>query len=104
MAVGNNLVLSVPVTFKMSFAGAREIWTSGTAKASTSAWQKMATWTVSAPAVAATSATASAGQGGAQAFTLEYKDAAGAGDLVSVWFWFHLRFQRRAGQYLLRLL
>jgi hypothetical protein len=85
-----NLIVTVPMTFKTGFAGAKEIWLFGAATTATSGWQKLGTWTVPSLAVtvSAVSVTPNAGSGSVQSFQLLYSDTLGASDLKTTWVWF----------------
>jgi hypothetical protein len=90
---GNNLTLSVPVTFNASFAGAKNIYMDAVSNAGVSSgWPDRGDWTVpgtvpSGP-VTADSVTPNAGSGSTQTFTMRYSNTAGAADMKSVWVWF----------------
>ena len=43
---GNNLTLSVPVTFKPPFTGAKQVWMYATGTTGNSGWLNKGTWTV----------------------------------------------------------
>ena len=43
---GNNLTLSVPVTFKAGFTGAKQVWMYATGTTGNSGWQDKGSWTV----------------------------------------------------------
>jgi hypothetical protein len=88
IAAGNTLTLTLPITFKPSFTGSKEIWMSAGGVLAGSAWQKLGSWTLGMPGVSAVSASPSTGQGSGQTFTLTYADSAGANDLLSAYFMF----------------
>src|SRR5262249_37704397 len=86
---GNNLTLTVVVSFKAGFAGAKEIWLYGAGNTVNSGWQKLGDWTVPVPiGVSAVSVTPNAGSGSVQSFQLLYSDTLGAADLTTTWAWF----------------
>jgi hypothetical protein len=43
---GNNLTLSLPVTFKPAYAGAKQVWMFAAGGAGSSGWQQRGSWTV----------------------------------------------------------
>jgi hypothetical protein len=89
---GDELVLTLPVTFTTLFSGQKNIYMYGTNGTINSGWQTMGTWTVPAPAtpvVSVVSVTPSSGNGAQQTFTSQYSDSSGATDLTQVWLWFN---------------
>jgi hypothetical protein len=88
---GNTLTLTLAMTFKTAFGGAKNAYMyTVNLMGANSGWHDRGDWTV--PTVVATitadSATPSAGTGAAQAFALQYSDSAGATDLATTWAWF----------------
>jgi hypothetical protein len=79
---GNNLTVSVPVTFKNAFSGAKQVWMYAADQYGNTGWQQRGTWAVpSSAAVAPVSVTPPAGLGMSQTFTLVYEDTNGATDI-----------------------
>lgn len=80
--------VTLAMTFKSAYAGAKNIYASATTKGgANSGWQTVGTWTVPAPAtppLGAVSATPATGSGTSQIFTFSFADPAGASDLASV--------------------
>jgi hypothetical protein len=80
------LTLSLAITFKTAFAGAKNVYMFAQDKAGVgTGWQTMGAWTVLAAAQAppvAVSVTPSSGTGSAGTFTFVYSDLNGASDLV----------------------
>lgn len=93
---GNTLTLNLAMTFKSTYAGAKNIYMyASNASNMTSGWQARGTWTVpgvGGPTVTADSATPNAGSGPTQTFALKYSDTAGATDLAMTWVWFSSSF------------
>jgi trimeric autotransporter adhesin len=83
---GNNFTLSVPVTFKSPFAGAKQVWMYAGGSAANSGWQQTGSYTVSPP-VSAVSVTPSTGSGTSRSFQFLYADTAGVSDLATTWVW-----------------
>jgi hypothetical protein len=88
---GTTLTLSLAVTFKASFAGAKNIYMGALSGATFSGWQTRGSWTVIAAAQAPTviSVTPPSGQGASQPFTFIYSDSSGYANLN----WVNLDFQ-----------
>ncbi len=87
---GNQMAVTLPVTFKGGYAGAKNIFMfgSGTAGAN-SGWQDRGDWTVSINnVVSAVSVTPAAGSGLTQNFSLQFSDTATASNLSTTWGWF----------------
>jgi hypothetical protein len=85
------LKLTLGMTFKAAFAGAKSINMFAVNAAGTmSGWQSRGTWTVAtaAPAVTADSVSPGSGSGLSQSFTLQYSDTTGAANLTTAWVWF----------------
>lgn len=79
---GNDVILTLNITFDASFAGSKNIYMLATsATGSSSGWGQRGTWTVGPDLVQVISLSPQYGSGAAQAFTLQYSDLAGAGDL-----------------------
>ncbi len=88
---GNTLTVSLAVSFKPAFAGAKNVFMFATNGAQNSGWQDNGDWTVPAvgmPVVTTVSMTPNTGAGATQAFALQYADTAGATDLTQTWVWF----------------
>ena len=88
---GTTLRVNVAMTFKTSFAGAKNIYLySANGTSANSGWQDRGDWTVPTVAapVTADSVTPSSGSGATQAFALQYSDSLGAADLMATWVWF----------------
>ena len=92
---GNNLTVSVPMTFQAAYAGAKQVWMYAGGGAGNSGWQQRGTWTATAPAapaVSAVSVTPNVGSGLTQTFQLLASDSNGSTDLTQVWVWFTAAF------------
>lgn len=92
-ASGNDLTVKLPITFTGSFSGAKNVYLSAKDLAGDWAdWRAMGSWTVPAPANTApknVSVTPASGSGGAQAFSVTWRDADGAADMESMYFLIH---------------
>jgi hypothetical protein len=93
VAQGNNFTLIVPITFKPTFVGAKQVWMYATGNAGNSGWQQLGSWTVTATQqsttpVAAISVAPASSNSAAQTFTFTYGDTSGVGDLSTVWVYF----------------
>jgi len=89
---GNTLTLNVAMTFKVAYAGVKNIYLYATdASGATSGWQTEGTWTVPSGSgtPAAVSATPSSGSLASQNFVLRYSDTAGASNLQLVYAYFN---------------
>ena len=89
---GNTLTLTLPMTFKPAYVGAKNVYMyDSDVSGSNSGWQQEGTWTVSAGSgvPAPVSVTPSSGSGASQSFALQYSDTAGAGNLALVYAWFN---------------
>jgi Beta-propeller repeat len=88
---GNALTLSLPLTFRPGFAGAKNIYLYASDQSgSNSGWQQRGTWTVpGAVGPAALGVTPSSGSGTSQVFALQYSDSLGAASLQQVWVYFN---------------
>ena len=87
---GNNLTLSIPVSFKAGYAGAKQVWMYAGGTSANSGWQQLGTWTAPAPpppTVSAVSVTPNTGSGSSQTFQFVSSDTNGATDLNQVWVW-----------------
>ena len=88
---GNTLTLTLPMTFRPAYAGAKNIYLyAADISGSNSGWQQPGTWTVPAGSgtPAAVSVTPNSGTVASQSFALQYSDTAGAGSLQTVWVYF----------------
>jgi hypothetical protein len=80
---GNNLTLTLALSFKPGYAGAANIYGYATTVGGlNSGWQKLGAWTVTT-ASQAVSVTPASGAGVSQTFTLVFADPNGAADLTS---------------------
>jgi hypothetical protein len=89
---GNMLTLTLPMTFKAAYAGAKNIYMyDSDISGANSGWQQEGTWTVSTSSgvPATVSVAPSSGSGASQTFALQYSDTAGAGNLGFVYVWFN---------------
>ena len=89
---GNTLTLNVNVTFKPSFAGAKNVYLHAVdISGSNSGWQQLGAWTATSTVGTAStvSVTPNSGSGATQTFTLLYSDTAGASSLTQVWAYFN---------------
>ena len=97
-ALGNDLILSLAMTFASSYGGSKNLFMlADSSSGASSGWSNNGTWTVlsqpsgstASPTVTQTLAAAavipSSGSGSVQTFALQYSDAAGAADLSTVW-------------------
>ncbi len=96
---GTSLVLTLPLTFRPSFAGTKNVYLYAANPAGVnSSWQDRGDWTVPASgppppstpgvAVAADWAQPNSGAGVSQTFSLRYSDSLGATNLDATWVWF----------------
>lgn len=87
VASGSNYTVTLAVTFKNAYAGAKNVYGYvSTAAGANSGWQPLGTWTVAAPVVSAAqpvSVTPASGSGASQNFAFVFSDAAGASDIAS---------------------
>jgi hypothetical protein len=91
LVTGTSLKLTLAMTFKPAFAGAKTInMFAVNAAGMISGWQSRGTWTVpsAVPAVTADSVSPSSGTGLSQSFALQYSDTTGAANLSTAWVWF----------------
>ena len=86
---GQNLTLTLPVSFTTAYAGAKGIWLYAAGAAGASGWQRAGSWTIPdpTPQTPVISASPNAGAGAAQTFTLTYGSTAGGADVRSAWVW-----------------
>jgi glucose/arabinose dehydrogenase len=94
---GNTLTLTLAVTFKPAFNGAKNIYTyAENGSGINSGWQLRGTWTVAPPpapvTVTADSVAPNAGSGSSQSFAFQFSDTAGAMDLQQAWVWINASF------------
>ncbi len=92
---GNNLTLSLPITFQPGFAGAKSTYLFASDVSGTSTgWQQLGTWTVQTATVTVTavSVTPASGSGLSQTFALQYSDSAGAASFAAAYAWFTATF------------
>jgi hypothetical protein len=82
---GNNLTVSLAVTFKPAYAGAKNVYTKVSSAAVDGSWGQVGTWTVpsSGTSPSAVSVTPNTGGAASQTFAFAYTDPAGATDIVS---------------------
>ena len=79
---GNNLTLTLAITFTSSFAGTKTIYMNAKVGTVDSGWMPEGTWTVGSPTVpSAVSATPSAGTGLTQTFSFVFSDTGGFANL-----------------------
>jgi uncharacterized repeat protein (TIGR01451 family) len=89
---GNTLTLTLPMTFKPAYAGAKNIYMyDSDVSGANSGWQQEGTWTVTAGSgvPSTVSVTPSSGSGASHSFALQYSDTAGAASLELVYAWFN---------------
>jgi hypothetical protein len=88
---GNNLTLSVSLTFNAAFAGAKNIYMYAAENSGlTAGWTQKGTWTTGAPQPPVlVSVTPSSGSGATQTFSMVYTDPNGLSDLKSVYVFFN---------------
>jgi len=84
---GNNLTLSLPITFKPVFGGSRGIWMIANGSASSSTLAQLGTWTVPGPVVTNTSISPVSGNGAAQIFNAVWTDTAGSANIATASLW-----------------
>jgi hypothetical protein len=80
---GNILTLTLPVTFKPAYAGAKSIWMTAAGSSSSSALQQMGSWTVPSATLTNLTVTPSSGSGSSASFIAVWLDSAGAADIAS---------------------
>jgi hypothetical protein len=87
---GNTLTLTLAMTFKAPFNGARNIYMYASNGTANSGWQDRGDWTATGVgnAVTADSATPSSGSGSTQSFALAYSSTLGATNVLTTWVWF----------------
>ena len=85
---GNNLTITLALTFKSGFAGNQNIYASASGKSdSTSGWQSIGSWTVPAPPIVSqppsgpVSVTPSSGSGSSGTFSFLFADPGGPSDI-----------------------
>jgi hypothetical protein len=85
LASGNNLTVSLAITFKPAYSGAKNIYTE-VANGIVSAWTQLGTFTASSNSIlsqpSAVSVTPNSGSGSPQTFMFAYTDPAGAADIT----------------------
>ena len=89
---GNTVTWNVPMTFKPSYAGAKNVYMlAADVSGSNSGWQQLGSWTASSTTAtpAAVSVTPGSGSGASQTFALQYSDTSGAAGLQQVWVYFN---------------
>ncbi len=89
---GNTLTLNGTVTFKPTFAGAKNVYLhSLDVSGANSGWQQLGAWTVTSTVGTAStvSVTPNSGSGATQTFNLLFSDTAGASSLTQVWAYFN---------------
>ncbi len=89
---GNTLTLNGTVTFKPTFAGAKNVYLhSLDVSGANSGWQQLGAWTVTSIVGTAStvSVTPNSGSGATQTFNLLFSDTAGASSLTQVWAYFN---------------
>jgi hypothetical protein len=88
---GDNLTLTVALTFKPAFGGAKNIYMIAVSQGSVSSgWQAKGTWSVPiAPDASAVSVSPASGSGSSQLFSFLYSDLAGYADIN----WVQIHFQ-----------
>ena len=92
LASGNNLAISLALSFKSGFTGIQQAWSYAAGSGGNTGWQQVGSWTVAMDPVTAVSVTPAGGTGNTQTFTLVYSSLAGAADLSSAWVWFTANF------------
>jgi len=89
---GNTLTLNLAMTFKASYAGAKNTYLHAVdVSGSNSGWQPLGAWTVALTSgtPSSVSVSPSSGTGTSQTFALQYSDTAGATSLAQVWVYFN---------------
>ncbi len=89
---GNTLTLTLTVTFKSAFAGARNVYLRAVdVSRSNGGWQQLGTWTVTSSSGTASTVSMmpNSGSGNSQTFTVQYSDTAGAASLEQAWVYFN---------------
>ena len=81
--VNSNLTLNLPISFKPSFAGTKNIYLSAT-DWSDSGWKQLGSWTVTNLAPSPVSVSPASGAGTSQVFRFTFSDPKGYGALSSV--------------------
>ena len=88
---GADLAVTLALTFKAGFNGAKDIRMRAVDDFADTGYQKMGDWlvpTVPAPVITVGPASPSSGTGSQQIFTLHFSDTAGVNDLSALWVWF----------------
>jgi hypothetical protein len=86
-ASGNNLTVSLAVSFQPAYSGAKKVYTKVTGATVDTSWVQLGTWTVpssGSSAPSAVSVTPNSGSAASQTFQFAYTDPAGATDITSV--------------------
>uniref|UniRef100_Q02BD5 Conserved repeat domain n=1 Tax=Solibacter usitatus (strain Ellin6076) TaxID=234267 RepID=Q02BD5_SOLUE len=90
---GNVLTLTVAITFKPAYAGAKSVYMYGDDTGGmNSGWQTRGAWAAPGATVTADGVTPASGSGTSQTFALQYSDTAGAANFSTVWVWFNATF------------
>jgi hypothetical protein len=97
---GTTLTVNLPVTFKPSFSGAKNIYLFADSALRNSGWNTRGSWTVPtggvASGVTADAVSPNAGAGSTQTFALQYSNGTGAASVRSAWAWFNATFASSA--------
>jgi hypothetical protein len=94
---GSTLTVNLPVAFKPSFTGEKNIYMfANDGRGSSTGWQDRGDFTVGSPTVAVRAITPSPGVGSSGTFALEYSSSRGAADVRYAWVWFKPTSARRA--------
>lgn len=88
---GDSAVLTLSMSFRSGFGGAKNVYMYAAAESSNSGWQTRGAWTVptTVAAVGADTVSPASGTGSTQSFALQYSDTLGATDLSTAWVWFN---------------
>jgi hypothetical protein len=90
IAAGTMLTVNVPLTFKPTYTGAKNLYMFAVnSSGASTGWQDRGDWAATAPSVVTVdSVTPNAGTGPSQTFTMRYSDTAGGANLTDTWVWF----------------
>jgi hypothetical protein len=94
---GNYVTIAVPVTFKNSFNGARQIWMYADDAVSNSGWQQRGNWTVNDVEIVTILTTPYSGGGATFGFDFTASDSDGFNSLQKLWIWFTPSFSSPYG-------
>jgi hypothetical protein len=94
---GNNLTLTLPLSFKSAFVGSKSIFMYADSPVGSSGWQNRGSWNVTILDIQ--SVTPATGSGMVQTFTVNATDLNGATDIGTVWLYFPTTFNPNPAGY-----